>query len=41
MAPVPHFPTDESDDEGAPDIGDMVDRILNRGDGSTLTPPDA
>ena len=41
MAPVPHFLTDESDDEDAPDIGDMVDRILNRGDGSTLTPPGA
>ncbi|WP_255767090.1 hypothetical protein [Haladaptatus halobius] len=41
MAPVPHFPTDESDDKGAPDIGDMVDRILNRGDGSTLTSQDA
>jgi hypothetical protein len=33
MPVVPHLPSDEPrDDRGAPDLGDVVDRILNGGD---------
>ena len=29
---LPHFPSEEPDDEDAPDLNDVVDRILNGGD---------
>ena len=32
MMPLPHFPSEEPDDEDAPDLDDVVDRILNGGD---------
>ena len=32
LMPLPHFPSDESDEENAPDLNDVVDRILNGGD---------
>lgn len=32
---VPHLPSDESEDEDAPDLDEVVDRILNGGDGPT------
>ncbi|WP_458210034.1 hypothetical protein [Haladaptatus sp. NG-SE-30] len=37
MAPVPHYPSDETDDESVPDIDDLVDRILNGGDDPSPT----
>lgn len=36
--PLAHFPSDESDDEDAPNLGDVVDRILNGGDDPSPTP---
>ena len=36
--PLPHFPSDEPDEERVPDFDDMVDRILNGGDDPSRTP---
>ena len=36
--PLPHYPSDEPDEEHAPDLNDVVDRILNRGDDPSPTP---
>jgi hypothetical protein len=36
--PLPHFPSDEPDEEDAPDLNDVVDRILNGGDDPSPTP---
>jgi hypothetical protein len=32
MPLVPHLPSDEPDDEGAPDFDELIDRILHGGD---------
>ena len=32
MPLVPHIPSDDPENDGAPDLGDVVDRILNGGD---------
>lgn len=38
MPLVPHYPSDDAgDDRSAPDIGDVVDRILNGGDDPSPT----
>ncbi|MFB6170964.1 MAG: hypothetical protein ABEJ23_00405 [Haloarculaceae archaeon] len=38
MPLVPHYPADEPDDDRrAPDIGDVVDRILNGNDDPSPT----
>lgn len=34
MPLVPHYPSDEPDDGEVPDIGNLVDRIINGGDES-------
>jgi hypothetical protein len=33
MPIVPHYPSDEPAEDDAPDFGEIVDRILNGGDG--------
>ena len=33
MPIVPHYPSDEREDEEQPDFDEIVDRILNGGDG--------
>lgn len=38
MPLVPHLPSDETEDESAPDIDDLKDRILNGGDEPSPTP---
>lgn len=39
MPLVPHYPSDESeDDRDVPDFGDVVDRILNGGDDPSPMP---
>ena len=36
MPIVPHYPSDEPErDDGSPDFGEIVDRILNGGDDPT------
>lgn len=37
MPLVPHLPSDEPDDESAPDFGEVVDRILNGDDDPSPT----
>jgi hypothetical protein len=36
---VPHLPSDEPEDEDAPDLDDVVDRILNRDDDRPMPTP--
>ena len=37
MPLVPHLPSDEPEDESAPDLDDVVHRILNGGDDPSPT----
>jgi hypothetical protein len=42
MPLVPHYPSDEpADDEETPDLGDVVDRILNGDDENRRSPTPA
>lgn len=35
--PLPHFPSDEPDEESVPDLNDVIDRILNNRDDPSPT----
>ncbi|WP_267195351.1 hypothetical protein [Halegenticoccus tardaugens] len=37
MPIVPHYPSDEPEDESPPDFGEIADRILNGGDDPSPT----
>lgn len=39
MPLVPHLPSDEPEDQGAPDLDDVVDRILRGNDDRSPTVP--
>jgi hypothetical protein len=36
--PLPHFPSDEPDEERVPNIDDVINRILNDGDDLSPAP---